>query len=274
MNQTVSVESAELMFKQILEDFFVSVYDEKHLPSHGIDHHRRVWAYAKELLFVPFGEYNTLPDCDPSRLIIACYLHDVGMSLEPGPRHGRHSRELCTRFLDEYKLNLDEYEDVLHAIENHDIKDYQSESLRNDLMTVLTVADDLDAFGFTGIYRYSEICLTRGLTPVQTGPLIIDNAGRRYENLEKLYGPDNNFVRNNRKRYEILINFFTQFNKQARLYNFETDYPSGYCGVIQLFRSLIQHQYSLEEFFSDTETFNEDPIISWFIREFKSEQIS
>ena len=36
---------------------------------------------------------------------------------------------------------------------------------RNDLLTVLSVADDLDAFGFTGIYRYSEIYLTRGINP-------------------------------------------------------------------------------------------------------------
>ena len=50
MNLTASIESAELKFKQILEDFFVSVYDEKNLLSHGIDHHRRVWNYARELL--------------------------------------------------------------------------------------------------------------------------------------------------------------------------------------------------------------------------------
>ena len=31
--------------------------------------------------------------------------------------------------------------------------------------TILSVADDLDAFGFTGIYRYLEIYLTRGINP-------------------------------------------------------------------------------------------------------------
>jgi hypothetical protein len=47
MNLIVIFESAELQFKQILEEFFVSFYDEKSLVSHGIDHHRRVWKYAK-----------------------------------------------------------------------------------------------------------------------------------------------------------------------------------------------------------------------------------
>ena len=43
------IESAEKQYKQILEEFFISVYDESLLPSHGIDHHRRVWKYSKEL---------------------------------------------------------------------------------------------------------------------------------------------------------------------------------------------------------------------------------
>ena len=49
MNLTGTIESAEREYKQILEDFFISVYDEKSLTSHGIDHHRRVWNYAKDL---------------------------------------------------------------------------------------------------------------------------------------------------------------------------------------------------------------------------------
>ena len=65
MNLTVSIESAELKFRQILEDFFVSVYDEKDLFSHGIDHHRRVWSYAKELLSIPLRQYNSRPACTP-----------------------------------------------------------------------------------------------------------------------------------------------------------------------------------------------------------------
>jgi hypothetical protein len=41
MNLNGIIESAELQFKQILEEFFIAVYDEKSLSSHGIDHHRR-----------------------------------------------------------------------------------------------------------------------------------------------------------------------------------------------------------------------------------------
>jgi hypothetical protein len=47
MDLPAIIESAEIQYKQILEDFFISFYDESLLPSHGIDHHRRVWAYAR-----------------------------------------------------------------------------------------------------------------------------------------------------------------------------------------------------------------------------------
>ena len=58
----------------------------------------------------------------------------------------------------------------------------------NDLLNILSVADDLDAFGYTGIYRYSEIYLTRGISPKEIGNLIRENASRRYHNFEKIFG--------------------------------------------------------------------------------------
>ena len=88
MNLKHSVESAELQFKQILEDFFTSVYDEKSLSSHGIDHHRRVWNNAKELLSVKNDSKSNLPPQFTLKLIIACYLHDIGISVDSGIRHG------------------------------------------------------------------------------------------------------------------------------------------------------------------------------------------
>ena len=101
------------------------------------------------------------------------------MSVEPGPRHGKHSRELCLQFLDKNNLPEKDYQDVLDTIENHDRKEYTSKTGKNDLLTVLSVADDLDAFGFAGIYRYSEIYLTRGITPSQIGYLILENARKK-----------------------------------------------------------------------------------------------
>lgn len=271
MNLTALVESAELRFKQVLEDFFVSLYDEKNLISHGIDHHRRVWNYAKELLTTRLIQSKLRPACDPSKLIIACYLHDIGMSVEPGPRHGILSRELCHQFLKKYNLPEYLYEDVLDTIENHDRKDYTSKSGSKDLLTVLSVADDLDAFGFTGIYRYSEIYLTRGINQAQLGHLILENAEMRFKNFEDIYGFQNFYVKFHRKRYGILTDFFRQYNKQIDTYNFLTNEPEGYSGVIQLFMLMIRNKMAINDLFTEAEIYQNDIIISPFFNGLKSE---
>jgi hypothetical protein len=271
MNLTAIIESAELLFMQILEDFFVSIYDEKNLLSHGIDHHRRVWCYAKELLYIPLRQHNEKPSCQPSKLIIACYLHDSGMSVEPGPRHGKHSREFCMQFLEINNLPENKYFDVLNTIENHDRKDYPHEDGRNDLLTVLSIADDLDAFGFTGIYRYSEIYLTRGISPDKIGELIIENASRRFENFERVFGAVNDFVQYHRKRFEILNNFFIHYNRQVGSYNFGADEPDGYCGVIQLFMLMLRNKLSLNDLFAEAAIYPDDIIIGSFMIGLKSE---
>ena len=81
-------------------------------------------------------------------------------------------------------LMKNDYKDVLETIENHDNKDYpQAAEGISALLNVLSVADDLDAFGFTGIYRYSEIYLARGINPLKLGNLIRENAAGRFENL-------------------------------------------------------------------------------------------
>lgn len=271
MNLTNAIESAEHNFKQILEDFFASVYDEKNLLSHGIDHHRRVWGYARELLSTRLRQSKQRPACDPSKLIIASYLHDIGMAIEPGPRHGEYSRELCLHFFRKYNLPENDYEDVLDTIGNHDNKDYTSKIVRNELITILSVADDLDAFGFTGIYRYSEIYLKRDINTNQLGHLILVNAKRRFKNFENIYGIHNFYVQFHRKRYRILTNFFRQYNKQADSYNFITDAPEGYCGVIQLFMLMIRNKRAICDLFLEAEIYQDDIIIGPFINGLKSE---
>ena len=185
MNLTEAIESAEKQYKQILEDFFISCFNEKSLSSHGIDHHRRVWNYSKELLRLIPLDYSIKLSQLSSELIIACYLHDIGMSVDPGPKHGKHSRTLCLQFLVINNLPENDYHHVLEAIEYHDNKDYSGNESVNELLTILSVADDLDAFGCTGIFRYSEIYLTREIGFDNIGYMIRENARKRYENLIK-----------------------------------------------------------------------------------------
>ena len=262
--------SAELRFRQILEDFFISVYDERSLPSHGISHHRRVWSFAMELLDLPCyckaANENLVV-----RLIIASYLHDIGMCVEKGMRHGKHSRDFSTKFLKENNLNPEDFSDMLDAIENHDRKDYLIQSTDNLLLTLLSLADDLDAFGFTGIYRYTEIYHLREIKPEFLGYRIQENAKVRFDNLEKTLSICNEFVQKHKTRYKILDNFFTEYNRQAETYSFGEANPNGYCGVIELMIHHINDQQDIMEYCMLPEKWPDDHVISFFLKELISE---
>lgn len=270
MIPTSSILSAELKFRQILEDFFISVYDEKSLPSHGISHHRRVWNYVKELLSLPVfcrATDNNLAE----NLILTSYLHDIGMSVEKGLIHGRHSRNFCVEFLTMYDLNPEDYIDVLDTIENHDRKDYLIQSPDNPLLTILSLADDLDAFGYTGIYRYVEIYLERSIKPEIIGYRIRENARVRFKNFEKIVSANNKFLQKHKIRFKILDDFFSEYNMQAETYNFGERHASGYCGVIELLKQSIDNKEDLKVYSMIPENYPEDKVIGLFFKGLLSE---
>ena len=272
MNLTDKLESAEHRFKQILEEFFITLYDERLLTSHGIDHHRSVWNYAKNLFLLLAADNLISKNFSPSGLIIACYLHDIGMSIDPGISHGRHSRDICSRFLKENKLNESDFHDVLEAIENHDDKEYKSTAGNYNLLTILSVADDLDAFGFTGIYRYSEIYLARGVDPEILGKLVMHNASKRFDNFASTFGFSEKLILSHRKRFDIIENFFKEYNKQVTVYQFGMNIPSGYCGVIEVIQSLINNRKNLKDLYREPGKYSHDPVIRWFFDELFSDQ--
>jgi HD superfamily phosphodiesterase len=211
MNIESNIKLAGQKFIHALEEFFKSVYDDNKLPSHGIDHHRRVWNYAKELLqYLHKTEEKTDQDF-VEKLLIASYLHDIGMAVDQGERHGLHSRILCEQFLSVNYLHLSDFQDVLEAIENHDNKEYIDSPSDNRLLMLLSVADDLDAFGHIGIYRYIEIYLARGAQPDKIGPMILENAARRFINFESIFGRFPGLIEKHRKRYLVLESFFKDF---------------------------------------------------------------
>ena len=270
MIPTGLILSAELRYRQILEDFFISVYDEKSIPSHGITHHRRVWSFAKELLNLPWYSKSASSNL-VEKLLIASYLHDIGMSVEKGLRHGKHSRDFSIKFLAKNNLNPEDFSDMLDAIENHDRKNYLIQSTDNLLLTILSVADDLDAFGFTGIYRYTEIYHLREIKPEFLGHRIQENAKVRFDNLEKTLATCSDFMKKHKSRYMILNNFFTEYNRQAETYSFGGSNPNGYCGAIELLVQSINNRNGILGYSRFAEKFPEDHVISSFFKELISE---
>lgn len=271
MNLKRSVESAEVQFKQILEDFFTSVYDEKYLSSHGIDHHRRVWNNAKGLLSIKFDPDSELPLQFSIKLIIACYLHDIGVSVDSGIRHGKHSRNLCIDFLFKNNLPVSEYKDLLETIENHDRKEYPDDSQINELLTILSIADDFDAFGFSGIYRYSEIYLMRGIKPEHIGEIIIENAAKRFDHFKRNFGFNNLLAQKHRDRFDILISFFSEYNKQVPSYRFDDQHLRGFCGVVEIFIQMIKNKKEFNEIYSEQIKYPDDQVIQWYFNGLKTD---
>ncbi|HNY14760.1 MAG TPA: hypothetical protein PKI12_04420, partial [Bacteroidales bacterium] len=76
------------------------------------------------------------------------------------------------------------------------------------LFLMLSVADDLDAFGETGIERYQEIYLARGIKPEDIGPLILENAARRFRNFETSFSQYPQLIEKYRKSYMELHDYF------------------------------------------------------------------
>jgi HD superfamily phosphodiesterase len=214
MNLSDQIFRSEEKYLRLLEDFFTDIWGDTKLWSHDLSHLRRVWNFAKELLLHTDDQDVMKMEGFCDKLIISCYLHDIGMSVDSGPRHGPQSRRLCEHFLIKNDLNKSKYRNVLMAIENHDIKDYKNSTDNDPLLLFLSAADDLDAFGYTGILRYADIYLKRGTTLEDIGKMVLENAGKRFENIETNFHKYPALIEKHRKRYLVISEFYTAYNRQ------------------------------------------------------------
>lgn len=167
-------------------NFLEKKYTCTWIPSHDIKHHQRVWLHAVKICRDIHLEYG-LDFIFYNELILCCYFHDTGMLIDRGEQHGKESRKIAEEFLslngDLAKSKINK-ERLLKAIENHDDKTYQSSEFgKNRLLEILSLADDIDALGAVGLYRYIEIYLIRGIEVEKIPDQILSNVRRRYINL-------------------------------------------------------------------------------------------
>jgi HD superfamily phosphodiesterase len=265
MNLIKKIESAEKKYRQILEDYFIKTWGDTALFSHGIGHHRRVWHYAKELLTEAGKNGKTRISVSPDKLLVACYLHDIGMTIDISERHGIHSSNFCREFISINGLSESEFSQVFNAIENHDKKEYTFKDNSINLETLLTIADDLDAFGYTGIYRYAEIYLLRKIDPLLIGEKVRQNIRCRFITLKKIFGNYPEILLRHKARFNITDDFFKNYSNQVQKHNFKSDKPEGYCGVIEIISDIVNCNTTFDEIVKNKEIFINDIIISTFI---------
>lgn len=271
MNLRDKIKSAENQYMVSLEDFFTVNYPADYVFSHGLGHHRRVWGYAKEILYSVGHEYETDNLLFIQKLLICCFLHDIGMVVDPGPRHGRHSRLLCRKFLLENNINHADFKDVLDVLENHDNKNYKEAPDKNMLFMLLSISDDLDAFGYTGIYRYVEIYLKREVAFNSIGKMILENAAQRFQNFTAFFRNSPELIEKYERSYQVLVRFFKNYNIQSIDYQFNTNKPKGYCGVVEIISDYLNTSIPSQPL---TERYksSEDPIIQNFLESLAEEE--
>ncbi|MFZ2286903.1 MAG: HD domain-containing protein [Bacteroidales bacterium] len=180
--------AAENKYKNILAGECRRIFSGTDMPSHDQLHHERVWENASLLLkHLSDGGMTDDPRL-AEKAITASYFHDTGLTLNRGTNHGRESRMLCTSFLESTDFTPEEKLEILDAVERHDDKDYPVRSDPSSLAAIISVADDMDAFGRNGIERYTEIYSVRGVSPEEMPGLIIFNVMSRFRHLETTYG--------------------------------------------------------------------------------------
>jgi len=192
------------------------------------------------------------------------------MATDTGTKHGIYSRKKCSRFLKENDLKESDFGDLLHAVENHDDKEYSDLSGNSILLTILSVADDLDAFGYTGICRYLEIYLLRGTSPAEIGYKILCNARCRFDNFTNLVSVKNDFVNNQLKRFNILGQFFTNYNIQYPGNNSDNNIPETIT-VVRTISENMKNGGTFDDLLRQDHKIVSHPVFEEFLKNLKSE---
>jgi len=212
------------------------------LPSHDHTHHLRVWNLCKELLREIAAFNAGMDQVLVEGVLIAAFFHDLGMTRSLREEHGRLGSELCRKWFEDHDRNPPvNFPEILNAIELHDRKGEPifapfRPGVSPGILGILTVADDLEALGTIGIFRYAEIYLRRGLPLEELGDRVLANALSRFETFREGCSLCPGLIRKYRSRYEELYSFFTEYNIQLRAVSRPQDVLSGPLGVINYIR--------------------------------------
>ena len=259
------IASAESKYIKLLESFFLET-GGKIVYSHNLGHHRRVWNNAKELLAANSNNGNPVSGKLAETLLIGCYLHDLGMCIDAGSVHGSLSADLCRQFLSRNGLAENDFPGLIRAIETHDRKEYRSASDPGNPATLLSVADDLDAFGYIGIYRYAEIYLARHIPRSELGFRILENSANRFANFSHVFADSPDLILKHRQKFLILRNFYDDYNIRQKTEGFEEKNISGHWGVICLISEMLTNNINPEDEPSVAAPYQNDQIIFSFFK--------
>ena len=236
------IDRAEATWLDVLYANTEKLFQNSALPSHDHTHHLRVWNLCKTLLR-EIATFNSRMDQSlVEGVLIAALFHDLGMAYSLREDHGTLGSDCCKRWFGDRNIVFPErFAEILRAIELHDRKDrqiYKSFLPDNppEILGILSVADDLEALGTIGIYRYAEIYLMRGIPLEELGTRILENVRIRFEKLSDGCRLCEGLVEKSRKEYDELCSFFEQYKLQLLTVSKADAVSSGPLGVINYIR--------------------------------------
>jgi hypothetical protein len=219
LNNLISSVEKEWLGK--LYDHCRSSFKDRFLPSHDHYHHYRVWLFAREL-FSAFGHAGLSVSAEKiCQTIFAVFFHDLGLSVTLAENHGSAGRDLCIEFFRDNDLKPPAgFEEILDAIEKHDDKTVSNTQAgvatgKFTLLDILRTCDDLDAFGYTGVYRYAEIYMLRRIPDELLAERVLENLDNRYLNFTGIFPHPDAFARHQESRYLITRDFYTALNEET-----------------------------------------------------------
>ena len=212
----------ELNYLSPLLSYLSCLFEQRPMPSHNEQHHLRVWEHCKTLLVALHEAGHNIAPQHALNALIACMFHDTGLLIDIGEAHGQHSAKLCSDYLDAslitIKIDAPNRAAILTAIANHDNKQLREQPpAMDDLSLLVATADDLDAAGLYGAYRYIEIYHHRGLKPDEIARRAAQNVADRQANWQRAYAPLHALVAHHNARFEATASLFAQHTQHPEV---------------------------------------------------------
>ena len=220
MNNVTSIseiiKDVESKWLKLLLSFNKQLFASTYIPSHDHTHHSRVWQNAKELI-CSLSNYNVeINYTFVEKVIIACLFHDTGLTVTLDEKHGAASRRICEDFFSEQNQPIN-FNEILNAIEFHEDKKYiKNSTSKNSIYSILAASDDIDAFGYIGVYRFAEIYLMRNIKIDEIGKKVLFNLENRFKNIENIYGNIKPFFSLTKVKYGIVHEFYTSLKNSNK----------------------------------------------------------
>lgn len=238
------IERIEGKFLPDVRVFLSEHFSNTFLPSHDGSHHLRCWWIARTILR-ELGRINDhITEDFVEAVFFAVLFHDSGMTLTRGEHHGAESAMIFRKYVDHHPDRVPAmHAEIIEAITYHDRKVMQyydpvGPSEPPSLLTVVGAADDLDALGIIGIYRYAEIYLHRGIPLRSLGNRIMENAASRFNTFLKAYTLLPAVAGEHTSGYRTLIDFYDSYNQQLLVESYPEHTLSGHIGIINFIRHL------------------------------------